>query len=85
MSDSVSSYHVLTFIRILVDKKYIEIEYYGQIYKFRVDVYASNGEDFAIECGNFHFVAAYNRMQHVRENLHFVTVYNRMKIFPLCD
>lgn len=39
--------------KILVDKKYLEIEYYGQIYKFRVDVYASNGEEFAIECGNF--------------------------------
>ncbi|MBI5872026.1 hypothetical protein HZB88_02985 [archaeon] len=39
--------------KILIDKKYVEIPYHGQKYKFRVDVYASNGHQIAIECGNF--------------------------------
>ncbi|MCX6707264.1 MAG: hypothetical protein NT001_03940 [Candidatus Woesearchaeota archaeon] len=38
---------------ILVDKKYIEISYYGFPYKFRIDVYGANGHQIAIECGNF--------------------------------
>jgi hypothetical protein len=39
--------------KILVDKKYIEVEWAGQKYKFRIDVYASNSSEIALECGNF--------------------------------
>lgn len=38
---------------IIVDKKYINIDYFGGKQSFRVDVYGSNGSIFAVECGNF--------------------------------
>tara|TARA_Y100000310_G_C20573712_1_gene759373 strand:+ start:19 stop:1194 length:1176 start_codon:yes stop_codon:yes gene_type:complete len=39
--------------KIIVDKKYIQVTSHDQEHKFRVDVYASNGSEFAVECGNF--------------------------------
>jgi len=39
--------------KILIDKKWVNIEYHGHFYKFRIDVFASNSHEFAIECGNF--------------------------------
>jgi len=39
--------------KILVDSKYITINYHGYDYRFRPDVYASNGKKVAVECGNF--------------------------------
>lgn len=39
--------------KIIIDKKWIRVELNGQEFPFRVDVYASNGTEFAVECGNF--------------------------------
>jgi hypothetical protein len=39
--------------KIIVDRKEIFIDYFGKKKKFRVDVYAYNGHEYAIECGNF--------------------------------
>lgn len=39
--------------KILIDKRWIEVNYHGHNYKFRVDVYATNDEEIAVECGNF--------------------------------
>src|SRR3989344_481700 len=39
--------------KIIVDKKYIKVDFYGEQKPFRVDVYASNSHEIAVECGNF--------------------------------
>jgi hypothetical protein len=39
--------------KILIDKKWIYSELNGLKLRFRVDVYASNGKEIAVECGNF--------------------------------
>ncbi len=38
---------------IIIDKKWIEVEFYGTLKRFRVDVYGKNGHEIAVECGNF--------------------------------
>ena len=38
---------------IIIDKKWIEVDFYGEKKLFRVDVYASNAHEIAVECGNF--------------------------------
>ncbi|MFH1211736.1 MAG: hypothetical protein V1659_02285 [Candidatus Woesearchaeota archaeon] len=39
--------------KIIIDRKFISVTLDEQAYKFKIDVYASNGDEIAIEVGNF--------------------------------